>query len=491
VNRNPPSDLLQLPSKAGVRRVALNQLADAGEAKTRLRRKKDDEALHDFRVALRRLRSTFRLYRSELDDSVKRGATRRLRRLAALTTESRDLEVHLEWLESLRGKMARGEAAGLQLLRDRLRQRKRKADSALRRVIDTRFSAVHRRLEKQLGWYTTIVKLDEPGSDSLFAHAVAERLRDGGRALAAALSLVKNVSDVRRAHEARIAGKRLRYAVEPVAALIPDGDELLSELKQLQDTLGDLHDAHVFADEVAGALADVGAEESRRLSAQVVEGRMNATVLRRERRRDPRPGLLAVATKLTERANAAFTALTPKWLGSHASDFFAQVAAASRALDALALRGQEIERKFLLSALPDEVHDHRPVEIEQGYLPGDSLVERLRRESEDGQDRYFRTVKSGRGVRRLELEEETSPDLFEAMWPLTEGKRVTKRRYRVPDTTHGVTWEIDEFVDRELVLAEVELPDADSAPRPPAWLRDVVVRDVTGEDEFVNANLAR
>ena len=56
---------------------------------------------------------------------------------------------------------------------------------------------------------------------------------------------------------------------------------------------------------------------------------------------------------------------------------------------------------------------------------------------------------------------------------------------------HGLTWEIDEFVDRELVLAEVELKSADEPIQPPEWLRPYLVREVTGEDAYVNLNLAR
>ena len=104
-------------------------------------------------------------------------------------------------------------------------------------------------------------------------------------------------------------------------------------------------------------------------------------------------------------------------------------------------------------------------------------------------ERMTRTVKSGAGVARTELEEETTPEVFEAMWPLTLGRRVTKRRHRIVEGP--LTWEIDEFTDRDLVLAEVELLDAEQEPELPDWLAPFVVREVTGEPEYVNATLAR
>jgi CYTH domain-containing protein len=64
-----------------------------------------------------------------------------------------------------------------------------------------------------------------------------------------------------------------------------------------------------------------------------------------------------------------------------------------------------------------------------------------------------------------------------------------KRRYLVP--AGDLTWEIDEFLDRDLVLAEVELPSAEARVNPPEWLEPYVVRDVTGESEYSNMRLAR
>jgi CYTH domain-containing protein len=75
------------------------------------------------------------------------------------------------------------------------------------------------------------------------------------------------------------------------------------------------------------------------------------------------------------------------------------------------------------------------------------------------------------------------------MWPLTKGKRVRKRRYRLADA--GQVWEIDEFLDRRLVLAEIELTSARDTVSIPDWLARCVVREVTGEPEYLNHTLAR
>ena len=75
------------------------------------------------------------------------------------------------------------------------------------------------------------------------------------------------------------------------------------------------------------------------------------------------------------------------------------------------------------------------------------------------------------------------------MWPLTQGKRLTKFRHRVPDGDH--TWEVDEFPELGLVMAELELPSAASVVEFPDWLAPYVEREVTGEPAYLNLNLAR
>jgi len=90
---------------------------------------------------------------------------------------------------------------------------------------------------------------------------------------------------------------------------------------------------------------------------------------------------------------------------------------------------------------------------------------------------------------RTEIEEETTAAIFEAMWPLTKGHRLRKRRFRVD--VDDRTWELDEFKNRELVLAEIELDSEDEPVTFPDWLAPAVQREVTTEPAFQNINLAR
>lgn len=63
-----------------------------------------------------------------------------------------------------------------------------------------------------------------------------------------------------------------------------------------------------------------------------------------------------------------------------------------------------------------------------------------------------------------------------------------KRRYCVDEGEW--TWEVDEFLDRELTLAEVELEAVNQYVPIPPWLDRVMVREVTGEPAYLNLTLA-
>ena len=162
--------------------------------------------------------------------------------------------------------------------------------------------------------------------------------------------------------------------------------------------------------------------------------------------------------------------------------------------------GCEIERVYLLDRLPElDVLDARMEtwRIDQGYLVpteapvSDVLKEgRIRRvELPDGEIRFIHTIKRGLGLVREEHETEISEEEFNRLWPLTDGRRIRKVRTRIQEG--ALTWELDRFLDIELVLAEVELPEVETVVELPEWLKPRIVREVTEDPAFRNFELAR
>jgi CYTH domain-containing protein/CHAD domain-containing protein len=146
----------------------------------------------------------------------------------------------------------------------------------------------------------------------------------------------------------------------------------------------------------------------------------------------------------------------------------------------------EIERKFELDTIPPEAAGAPSTTIEQGYLAVDAETEvRLRRAGGE----LLLTVKRGRGGSREEVEVRLYAEQFEALWPLTEGRRLRKSRRRVP-LGDGLLAEIDRYGGglEGLLVAEVEFPSEQASRgfRPPSWLG----REVTGDPAYANRSLA-
>jgi len=479
--------LLDAAPEAAARIVALGALDEACAAAERLRDEADAEALHDFRVALRRFRSYLRGYRTLLEDSVTKKHRRALRDLAAETTVARDTEVQLAWLGGQTEQVRPVHRSALAWLVHRLEQRHREAYAGVRGETLRRFVEIEPKLRERLSRY--VARLEERTPRRAFASEAGELVRHAGEALQAGLAAVRSPADVEAAHEARILAKRLRYLLEPLRAT-DVGEEttaLVKHLKGLQDILGELHDAHVLSQELASAQVESATDRVRRLhDALYVEGGAEQEP---KLPRDLRAGLLAIDRHVRDRLQDLFGALQTEWLGERFAPFQQELTALADSLLAWGSPHMEIERKYLLRDLPPLDGAFETAEILQGWLPGDAVRERLRRADANGTPRFYRTIKAGTGIARVELEDEIDADLFETLWPLTEGRRVRKRRHKIREGER--VWEIDEFLDRDLVLAEVELPSTDATVELPEWLRPHVVREVTGEAEYKNENLAR
>ena len=147
---------------------------------------------------------------------------------------------------------------------------------------------------------------------------------------------------------------------------------------------------------------------------------------------------------------------------------------------------REIERKFLVKQIPENLDQYKYDDIKQGYIhvSMDGKEFRLRQKS----DKYYQTFKEGEGINRIEGENEIDKDRFETMWPLTENKRLEKTRYYIPQGERTIELDIYKGLKQGLIIAEVEFESEDEAKAfiPPSWLGD----DVTGNKRYKNQTLA-
>ena len=477
--------LQQLPVAAGARVLVLRAVATIRQRRKAYLKDPNEETLHDLRVSIRRLRSLVRCYRPYLRSPKLKRLMRRVDRVARATNAARDIDVQLAWLDAHADSFGDGEAAGVRWFRER----QEAAALSARRQTHQRVKALLPKLEKRivrmLGEYRVTVDPAQHSTEPTLGQEFHRLTTMLTTELLEHLDTVTSRSKYEEAHRARIIGKRLRYLILPLRDEFPDTRPALAQLTELQDVLGDLNDAQVLGEEVALAFEEYSAEHARHRLEECVSG--NGLL------EDPDPdtnatrGLIALAERQRHRKTARFDELAAHWLHGRARPRLPTTSAwTDPGREPLP---REIERKYLLDELPRNTVEAPSIELSQGYLPGKTIVERLRETVRpDGSRRYVRTIKLGRGVSRVEIEEEMSGELFEALWPLTEGRRVRKRRYQLAEG--DLTWEIDQFLDRELVLAEVELSSV-GTPMLPEWLGPHVVREVTDEVAFLNANLAR
>ncbi len=145
----------------------------------------------------------------------------------------------------------------------------------------------------------------------------------------------------------------------------------------------------------------------------------------------------------------------------------------------------EIERKFLIHTLPENLETYPHKEIAQGYICTDPVV-RIRRSN----DSYILTCKSKGLMAREEFELPLSKEAFEHLKPKTDGIFIEKTRYLIPFDKE-LTIELDVFhgVHAPLVLAEVEFPSIEEANAfvPPSWFGE----DVTHSSKYHNSTLSQ
>jgi adenylate cyclase len=144
----------------------------------------------------------------------------------------------------------------------------------------------------------------------------------------------------------------------------------------------------------------------------------------------------------------------------------------------------EVERKFLVPETPDLTGTDSD-EIEQGYLAiGSDGEVRLRRKGE----RLLLTAKRGSGISRDEAEVELDREAFERLWPLTEGRRLHKRRHVIPHGDLRIEVDVYEGELEGLVVAEIEFSSEDEARafQPPEWIGE----ELTGDERYLNETLA-
>ena len=146
----------------------------------------------------------------------------------------------------------------------------------------------------------------------------------------------------------------------------------------------------------------------------------------------------------------------------------------------------EIERKFLVGEIPEEIKlaECKKRKIEQGYLCTEPVV-RVRRDN----DEYYLTYKAKGMMIREEYNLPLTKEAYDKLIKKAEGNIITKTRYEIPEKDN-LTIELDIFEGdfAGLLLAEVEFDTKEAALSyiPPSWFGT----DVTRDPRYHNSNMS-
>ena len=256
-------------------------------AAERVREERHPDAIHDLRVAARRMGISLSMWGSELGSQRRRRMARVLRRTRRRLGAARELEVMTVQLEDLlaRDRKQPGGGMGEWLLA----LAPEPADAILVPLVASLHRRVKRarqraariarkpRIRRLLARWTRGLDPLEPLSESSWEAAAARRhrLREEGLE---ALGRVRETTDDETLHRARIAVKKWRYALESWAEVTNETPVEVRVLRELQTHLGSVHDASRLREamERQAKRAEGRERPSEAAAAALLQGRAEA-----------------------------------------------------------------------------------------------------------------------------------------------------------------------------------------------------------------------
>jgi len=237
-----------------VQRYAANALAQRlGQMREQIapvRKANDIEAVHQMRVASRRLRAALAIFLDALPKGKAKRWRKQVRKVTSALGAARDADVQIDFVDKVLEQTDDHKLhAGLKRLKLRLSQRRDRMQSKVDAAMDelersALFTTMPRDLHA-INVEAQMAGVDEQ-SDALRRHArcvIQRRLEE----LLAYEQFVNQPHMTEPLHEMRIAAKRLRYTMEVFAPVYAGQlDRPLKHIKRVQSQLGDLHDMDVW-----------------------------------------------------------------------------------------------------------------------------------------------------------------------------------------------------------------------------------------------------
>jgi CHAD domain-containing protein len=222
------------------------------------------EELHDMRVATRRMRTAFDIFSPAFDPKTMKRHIKGLRTIGRVLGQVRDMDVILENAITYQMKMKSNARLGVEPL---LNNWKGTIDRQRTKLIKHLQSEAYHNFKQNFNIFLQV-------SDNIKAHGTQNdgtnsQVRDtvpvlvySRYAAVRAYESILPTASVSQLHALRIEFKKFRYTLEYFREILGDGaNQAIDELKQLQDHLGELHDADVACQLIRNFLKDWDEEQ--------------------------------------------------------------------------------------------------------------------------------------------------------------------------------------------------------------------------------------
>jgi triphosphatase len=217
------------------------------------------KGIHDLRVAVKRFREAFRLFRPVLQKKVFRKHREWIENLNDALGEVRDRDVALLHLRKLA--IGHTELPGsVAELVTRLEAERVKAAEALATMVD---GLQLEGVPAQLGARIESIEREAVSAQPTYEFA-CERVRERLLDVRARWTAARRQATPESMHRVRIGNKRLRYAIEPFSRMLgKEVRRLYRSASQFHDVLGDLHDADTMVILLETSMASASKSERR------------------------------------------------------------------------------------------------------------------------------------------------------------------------------------------------------------------------------------
>jgi CHAD domain-containing protein len=252
---SPRSEIAPRDEWLTVRRLALKQLHRFMSLEAKVLRGDSPDAVHDMRVASRRLQQILDLLYPKPRSQENRKLRRKIRRSRRCLSEVRNCDVLFQHVEKILGRKRTARRAEWSAVRHFLRERRAASfDKALRKLGKINLAVFYVRLKQHLTLGEN-AQLSVAHGGAPAAEPPAEHFHDrtgaaldrAWRGFDAQLTLSHSNPSPSVVHGARIATKRLRYLVEVIAEFGVSGSaEETAWLRRLQTLLGEWHDLEIL-----------------------------------------------------------------------------------------------------------------------------------------------------------------------------------------------------------------------------------------------------